>query len=688
MFRVFRGSLSGQPACGYNKFITRLKSRPWAVALALAAVIVIAAILRAYRLDAQSFWYDEGNSARIAERSLQLIIEGAAGDIHPPLYYIVLHYWRAVFGESEAALRGLSVVCGVGLVGFAYLIGKALFSARTGVIAAVLVAASPFAVYYSQEARMYGLLALEAAVSTWALLQIVDFGLTIDDSRNQSSIVNLKSTILLFVLATAAGLYTHYAYPFVMIAQGVCVVIWLAAQMAAKPRPALRPVWVTLALYAGMNVAAIVLFLPWLPTALHQITSWTVTPQDYPLGPALLDGYRWIAVGRTLPLAEATLPMLVLGALALIGLWPFRDDSHTSAGRSVSWLPALWMLLMAVLPFALLFALKLYRESYLKFLLVAVAPLSVLAARGIAGLSTAWLRGETSRAARLVSIAVATGLTGVMVATLWPSLNNLYNNPAYARDDYRGIARLVQSGAMPGDAVLFNAPNQWEVFTYYHRPERELAPAIALTYHPADDAAVDAQMRPIAQQHRRLFVLYYGERESDPDGRYERWLATNTFKADEQWVGNIRLAVYATQLLSATPVVTATFGDVIHLDSARVELEPKPAGGLISLELDWRAPTKLDARYKVFVHVGLPDAAPVAQNDAEPVGGLRPTNTWNADEAVIDRRAVWLKPGTPPGRYSILVGLYDSATGQRLPVVSADGTPIGDRLKLGEIEVR
>jgi mannosyltransferase len=149
----------------------------------LLLIVLICVALRVYHLDAQSFWYDEGNSARIAERSLPLIIAGAGGDIHPPLYYIVLHYWRAIFGETEFALRMLSVACGVGLVFFTYLLARRLFNPRVGLIAAALMACSPFAVYYSQEARMYVLLAFEAVVSTWALTGIVDFGFRLSDSH-------------------------------------------------------------------------------------------------------------------------------------------------------------------------------------------------------------------------------------------------------------------------------------------------------------------------------------------------------------------------------------------------------------------------------------------------------------------------------------------------------------------------
>ena len=144
--------------------------RQWGLVM---VVLVIAAGLRFYRLDAQSFWNDEGNSARIAERSLTLITEGAAGDIHPPLYYYLLHVWRGVFGASEFALRSLSAVLGVLLVWLTYLIARRVFDHGVGVAAALIAAINPFQIYYSQEARMYLLLAVIGAAATWVLLRLL-----------------------------------------------------------------------------------------------------------------------------------------------------------------------------------------------------------------------------------------------------------------------------------------------------------------------------------------------------------------------------------------------------------------------------------------------------------------------------------------------------------------------------------
>jgi mannosyltransferase len=207
--------------------------------LILSLALLLALALRFYRIEAQSLWYDEGNSARLAERSIRLIIEGAAGDIHPPLYYLLLKLWRSAFGESEAALRALSAMCSTFTVLFAYLIGRT-FNWQTGWLAAFLLAGMPFAIYYAQEARMYALLALWAAISTWAILAL----------RDRPERATMPA--LAYVLATAAGLWTHYAYPFVLLAQGAAFAAWLAGR------------WVPAALarYLALNVAALVLYLP------------------------------------------------------------------------------------------------------------------------------------------------------------------------------------------------------------------------------------------------------------------------------------------------------------------------------------------------------------------------------------------------------------------------------------------
>ncbi|MDI7278250.1 MAG: glycosyltransferase family 39 protein, partial [Anaerolineae bacterium] len=134
---------------------------------ALALVLAVGAGLRFYRLEGQSLWNDEGTSVALAGRSLGQITLSAAADIHPPLYHYLLHCWLALFGTSDAAARSLSAAVGVALLALTYLLGRRLFDARTGLVAALLAGLSSYQVYYAQEARMYMLLTFLGAASSY-----------------------------------------------------------------------------------------------------------------------------------------------------------------------------------------------------------------------------------------------------------------------------------------------------------------------------------------------------------------------------------------------------------------------------------------------------------------------------------------------------------------------------------------
>jgi len=656
-----------------QRFRTRL-SLHW---ILLGSVLLVATALRLYKIDAQSLWYDEGNSARIAERTLALIIAGAAGDIHPPLYYIVLKYWRAVFGASEAGLRSLSAACGVLTVGLAYLAGRDLFNRRVGLGAAFLLAVAPFAVYYGQEARMYAPLALCAAASTWALIR-----LALDRAQLESGLWQW-SMALVYIAATAAGLWTQFAYPFVMLAQGLAMLLLTLSRARISPRVFVVK---TLAVYALTSLVAMALFAPWVPIAIRQITGWGVAPQHFVLSDALLDALRTLVVGRTLPLDQAAVPLILVGALLSVGLAfdraRFGQADESRRAGEVPFVRPLAVVILAFLPLGLLFVFGLYRDAYLKVLLVCVLPICLLTARGMEIIGD-WAGTRFRRSPVDIRAGVLSALALGLSATWVPSLNNLYNNPSYARDDYRAIQRLIASDARPDDAIIFVAPNQWEVFTYYQKDDHNLFP---LGYKPQDYAQAVKPLETIAASHTRLFVLYFAERDADPDGWYEQWLNSNTNKAHEQWIGNIRLAVYASGVRNPVPWIDhdsqITFGPSIHLDNLMTNLSHVHVGDVLPINLIWHSDVTLQRRYKVFIHVGPDDGPPVAQNDGEPVGGIRPTPTWNINETLTDRRGVWIRGGKAGDALGVYVGIYDAETAQRLPIFRR-GQAIGDRLKIG-----
>ena len=125
---------------------------------AAAALTVLGALLRVWRISHQGFWFDEGNTALLVHFSpgkmLGLIPQTEST---PPLYYCAAWVWARVFGYGETALRSLSALAGVAMIPVVYGAGSKLISRRAGVFAAAFAACSPLLIWYSQEARSYEL---------------------------------------------------------------------------------------------------------------------------------------------------------------------------------------------------------------------------------------------------------------------------------------------------------------------------------------------------------------------------------------------------------------------------------------------------------------------------------------------------------------------------------------------------
>ena len=648
--------------------------------LLLLSILLLASFLRFYRLDAQSFWNDEGNSARIAERSPDLILAGSEGDIHPPGYYLVLHCWRALFGQSEFALRSLSVVAGLALVALTYLQGRHLFGEAIGLTAAFLGAISPFAIYYSQEARMYALLAALSAASTYLLLHLL--------TTHQSPASTIRR-IAAYILTCAAGLYTQYAFPFVLLVHNLTFGLWW---LTRARRTAHRWRWV--ALWAGAQAMIVVLYLPWLPVALKSVTGWSSAGRTYDLAPALVDVLRVLSVGITLPVKQATAALVGALVLPLLGLWPAHPTASSvettgAAGTRTdraTWFEVTSMATYLLLPIALLFAFDLYKPQWLKFLVVVLPPFHILVARGIdtlAGLSlhASHLTHHAYRIACCVlRVFLRLSLVGFLAVMSLPSLNNLYFDSAYARDDYRQLAADVSTSVHPGDAIILNAPNQWEVFTYYY-PDRDVYPA---PYRPTP-AEVDAFLAPLIKRYRRLFVLYWGDAESDPQRLIETWLAVHAYRTRINWYGRVRLATYGVDSLPEEPaqVLDVRFGERIRLHGYTLATDRLTPGDVLAVTIFWETQAPITERYKVTVQFLDSAGQLVAQHDTEPGDGLTPTTTWKPGQVLADRYGVPLPMDLSPGHYQLIVGLYHIATGERLSVAAG-----GDHVVLCDVEVK
>jgi hypothetical protein len=649
----------------------------------LIFILLLAAFLRFYRIDAQSLWHDEGNSYQMTLKNADRIIGDAAADIHPPLYYFLLSAWRVVAGKSEFALRGLSAFFGIVLVTLVYRIGKKSFDETSALASAFFAAIHPALIYYSQEMRMYEMGAMLGA-GCW-LFVIGDRGLEI---RSWKLEVGNWIALAVFI---ALGFYTHYSFAFIVIAINLYIIIRLTQYAIRNTRHASRNThhpfgsritlnYQLLITWLVPQLIALLIYLPWLPIAYRQLTTWPAARENLPIIESLIGVTRWLILGHTVD-ADVAIPALI-GLAALIPLGLYRALPR---GKNL-----LAIFLWLIVPSGLTVIFGLFSVAFSKFLIIAAPAMCLVLGVGAAGLlapkvgekvSLRWIimRGSTQRAVAIIALA-----GGMLVAlTMNLTLTNLYFNPLYARADYRGIARFLTSIAREGDVILTNSPSQEEVFRYYYTQQNVIPVARS---RPLNMPEQIAELESISKTYKRIFVLYWGDGQADPKKVIESWLNEKTFKAYDQWYGDARLAAYAVNQTAGTmnQKVNARFGDRIRLEGYSINDSSFAAGDILQLTLFWNPQSLIANRYKIFVHViGDPDSPPVAQHDGEPVGGLVLTTMWKPDEIVRDNHGVFLPLDLPHGDYKLAVGLYDVNSSERLTL--ADGS---DKLFLDSIVVK
>jgi mannosyltransferase len=141
---------------------------------AVVLLVLIAFALRAVSLDAQSLWRDEVDAMRFATAPLDEVLSNfTRPGWNGPLYFLVLRGWIALTGTNEYAMRFLSLFFGVLCVPLAYALGRRLFNPQAGFFAALLVAASPYLTWYSQEVKMYTLVSVLALLAIYALRRAI-----------------------------------------------------------------------------------------------------------------------------------------------------------------------------------------------------------------------------------------------------------------------------------------------------------------------------------------------------------------------------------------------------------------------------------------------------------------------------------------------------------------------------------
>jgi mannosyltransferase len=226
---------------------TASRGRSGVVVTALLGIAcLVGLILRWWPRGA--LWLDEAQSVAFASLPLHEIPGALREDGAPPLYYVVLHGWMGLFGDSDVAVRALSALCSTATVIVVAVLARRRWGLTMAVAATVLVATSPFMIRYAAHARMYALVTLEV------VLGVAVVGRALDAPR--------LSRLAAVAIASAALLLTHYWSMYLVVT--AAAVLWISTRESpTNIRTARRRV-------AGALLGGFVLWLPWAPTFFFQ----------------------------------------------------------------------------------------------------------------------------------------------------------------------------------------------------------------------------------------------------------------------------------------------------------------------------------------------------------------------------------------------------------------------------------
>lgn len=251
----------------------------------------------------------------------------------------------------------------------------------------------------------------------------------------------------------------------------------------------------------------------------------------------------------------------------------------------------------------------------------------------------------------------------------------------------RALTTRIERGEQPGDAILLLQPEQTQHFAnaYHGR-----LPSYGLIQRGSLTAEDDGWLQQIEARHQRLWVA--PDAMLPEQSGWERHLRTHDFLLQEARLtetGHERLVLYALASAQAERLVESGLGTIfgdpaqlaepvtesngwIRLQSYRLTTELAPGEALL-LALRWESLQAVAYNYHVFVHLVNSQGEKLAQRDGQPVQWLRPISTWQPGEEIIDHYGLLLPADLAPGQYSLLVGLYDPVSGQRLPISAGPG---------------
>ncbi|MSP12200.1 MAG: phospholipid carrier-dependent glycosyltransferase [Chloroflexi bacterium] len=630
--------------------------------LLLVSVILGAYGLRIHRLGSQEVRGDEALAFLFSQHSFAEIIQStlALKEPHPVASYFIESVWINLADHSEFALRYISLFFGVLAVALFYRLGKRLGLAQpTLLFGTALLAASPYVIWHSQDARMYGMYAMSLALTialTWLAVEVLYRG--------------GWNYWLAYTLVGWLALHTHYFAAFILLAANLFAISWFLFDRESR-----RRVIPWFAAQAALGLA----YAPWLWQARSILNNYPGAADSPSLPEAARRALSVFAVGESVPVEQRGFFALLGEALLVLGIfWLVR-------GKSEQCWALVLLVLYLVIPLGLTWISSLNRPIFNeRYLIAALPPFYLLVAIGIWETLAVMRWQAWSRRDKLVSIPLAllqSGLLVVLLIGMTLSLQRHYNDRYYGQTrGWRELAaelKRLTAGLPPNQTVVAENYPDPALWYYYTGPAtRDVIPPLGRDAQSAVNLARSYAMAGVEWVILPLQKVDWW----DNAGLAQIALAGEFTLIGEKKIETWPIKIYARVNPEALILASDSFLNALSFATA---VRPSAGHGFaapgtdVVVHLHWLgSPTLLAGSEKLFFHLLNTQGALVAQID--------PFISRSDFEAPMLTYVIPLPDTLPPGNYRLIAGMYDPAQPGSPRIQTRSAT---DSIELATIEV-
>lgn len=506
----------------------------------LAAILLLALVLRLIHLGTHSFWHDEAYNMIQSDNLIPVLLKGELVSNHPPLFVVLIWVWR-LFGmdENEWTMRLLPVLLGLGGIAALYLLVAHLFTPRAGLFAAFLLAISPMHILHSQDLKPYIVLPLTGVLTVYFFYRAVQG----NEGRWWTA----------YALSAGLACYSETFAVFLLAA----INLWMLVQLPWR--------WNHLPGWVAANVTGALLFFPYLHVLIERTDKMMVNSEEWWIPEPSLWSFAFVwksvAFGYSGMEPHFQTACAVFAVVACAGI-----VLSFKRGR----LPGSLLLCWFVLPLIITYVMSVIPQFESIFLIRALFPFTLVAYIWV-GLALAAIPQPVLR------IAGAAGFTVLAAFSLSDYYRAIYPLDEYPhrpgvhpRQAYSEAAKYVKAEWEEGTVIIHGSPATWLPFywyglkgypQYYGAVDKEFM-RVFLEGNPATTDREEfrgyftQEIQPLVQGHKRvIYVFSEWERRSLPGNALDvwRWLDAHYAEVDHQYFLGIEVFQYELEV-DGTPV--------------------------------------------------------------------------------------------------------------------------------------